>query len=439
MLIKKFINQIKFERKELTFKLFLIGTFFLASAPSIAIFFLLFPIFSGIKKNYKNLIKDKLNWILIIAGFIMISKSTVTSFLGEYQITDWNSVLNWAGLGNWIPHFLIYFGVQFYVQNPKKRSLIANSLILGTVPVIFSCLSQYFLEWYGPYELFNGLIIWYQRSREDLNTPVTGLFNNPNYTGAWLAMTWPFLLSYLIQKRKEDHKLKFFIVFVLSVLFIFTICLINSRGAFLGILASIPLIFGKGVMFWLLPLVIITFSSIVICAVPISPNNIRNIFCFLIPNNILSNFNDLSLSYENIPRLLIWGKALNLIINKPFLGWGAASFPILYFNQYGKWKGHPHNLFLELSISYGLITSILVFIFIGILIYRTFRNFHKSKISKNSYDRAWWTSVIIFLIIHSFDIVYFDARISVIFWILLAGLKGILDQPENPESTKTLL
>ena len=125
---------------------------------------------------------------------------------------------------------------------------------------------------------------------------------------------------------------------------------------------------------------------------------------------------------------------MNLILNKPFLGWGAASFPILYFNQYGEWKGHPHNLFLELSVSYGVITSTLVFIFIGILLFRTFRNFNKSKFSKNSYDRAWWTSVIVFLILHSFDIVYFDARISVIFWILLAGLKGILDQPENPKS-----
>ena len=437
MLIKKFINQIKFERKEITFTLFLIGIFFLASAPSLALFLLLFPIFSGFKKNYKNLIKDKLNWLLIIAGFIMISKSIVTSFLGESEITDWDSLLNWAGLGNWIPHFLIYFGIQFYVQNPIKRSLIAKALILGTVPVIFSCLSQYFFEWYGPYDLFNGLIIWYQRSRVDINTPVTGLFNNPNYTGAWLAMTWPFLLSYLSQKRKEDNKLSFMIVFVLCVLFIFTISLINSRGAFLGILVSIPFLFGKDVIIWLLPLLTIIFSSIVICALPIAPDNIKNIFCFLIPDNILSNFNDLSLTYENISRLVIWQKAVNIILNKPFWGSGAASFPILYFNQYGEWKGHPHNLFLELSVSYGVITSTLVFIFIGILICRTFRNFNKSKISKNSYDRAWWISVIVFLILNSFDITYFDLRISIVFWILLAGLKGILNQPENPESIKT--
>ena len=438
MFLKKTLDSIKFERKELTFKVFLLGIFFLASAPALAFLIILFPIVSGLKKNYENLKKDNLNYLLILAGFIMISKSIITSLWNTTEITNWEPFLNWAGLANWIPLFFIYFGAQMYVQNPKQRSLLAKAFILGAVPVIFSCFSQYFLEWYGPYKLFNGFIVWYQRSRTDINTPVTGLFNNPNYTGAWLAMTWPFLIAYLSEKSKECNKLKFFIVFVLSILFIFSISLINSRGAFLAILASIPLMFGQGVIIWFLPLVFIIFTSIIICAQPIYSENFRSIFCFLIPNNILSNFSDLSLTYENLSRFLIWEKALNLILDKPFFGWGAASFPILYFSQYGEWKGHPHNLFLELSISYGLITSILVFIFVGIILYKTFKKIYISKIKKNYYEKAWWTSTIIFLIHHSFDIVYFDGRISIIFWILLAGLKGVIDHPKNLESTKSL-
>ena len=249
-----------------------------------------------------------------------------------------------------------------------------------------------------------------------------------------MAITWPFLIAYLSQKRTEGIKLKFLIVFVFSVLFIFSISLINSRGAFLGILASIPLMFGKGVIIWFLPLVMIIFSTIFICSLPITPENVKNIICFLIPNNIQSNFNDFSLTYENLSRFLIWDKAINLILDKPFFGWGAASFPMLYFTQYGEWKGHPHNLFLELSISYGLITSILVFIFIGILLYRSFKKIYISKTNNDYYEKAWWASTILFLIHHSFDIVYFDARLSIVFWILLAGLKGILDPPKNLES-----
>ena len=140
----------------------------------------------------------------------------------------------------------------------------------------------------------------------------------------------------------------------------------------------------------------------------------------------MTNFNDFSFSYENIPRLMIWKKSIYLISQKPLLGWGAATFPIIYLSQYGEWKGHPHNLFLELSISYGLLTSFLIFTFIGILIYKTYIKVSKGLKSKDFYARSWWTSAIVFLILHSFDIVYFDLRISIIFWIFLAGLKGIL-------------
>ena len=436
MQLRILVRTINSLKTDLEFKIFTLGIFFLASAPSVSFLLLLFPTISGLRKNYKDLKKDKLNYLLLSAAFIMIAKSIITSYLGSDDIKDWESSLNWAGLGNWIPHFLIYCGSQRFVQSSDQRSLIAKSLILGTVPVIFSCFSQYFLGWYGPYKLLNGFVVWYQRSRADLNQPITGLFNNPNYAGAWLAMIWPFLLSYLSQKRKNSPKFEFITVFALSILFVAAISLINSRGAFLGALASIPLVFGQGVIFWFLPIVSLTFLSIFICTLPTAPENIKSIICFLIPNNILTNFNELTFRIENLPRVIIWGKAFNLIAQKPFFGWGAATFPILYFSQYGDWKGHPHNLFLELSISYGLVTSLLIFTFIAILLIKTFKKIYVEKISGNYFERAWYTSIVVFLILHSFDIVYFDARISLLLWILLAGLKGVLNQTKNLESIK---
>lgn len=430
MSIKKFINQIQTFSFYLEFRLFLAGLFFLASAPSVALLLFLYPIFIGLKKNYKNLLEDKLNYFLIAASIIMTSKSIFTSLKDLNQLEGWDSILNWAGLGNWIPLFLIYFGVQIYVQNPKQRALSSKALILGTVPVIFSCFSQYFLDWYGPYELFNGFIIWYQRTRTELYQPITGLFNNPNYTGAWLALIWPLLLNYLSQKKKDGSKTKFTIVFCFSVFFIIAIGLINSRAAWLGILASIPLLFGHSVIIWLIPLLLFILFSILFCALPIFSENIKDFACFLIPKNVMTNFNDFSFSYENLPRLMIWKKSIYLISQKPLLGWGAATFPIIYLSQYGEWKGHPHNLFLELSISYGLLTSFLIFTFIGILIYKTYIKVSKGLKSKDFYARSWWTSAIVFLILHSFDIVYFDLRISIIFWIFLAGLKGILNNDQ---------
>ena len=53
-------------------------------------------------------------------------------------------------------------------------------------------------------------------------------------------------------------------------------------------------------------------------------------------------------------RLSQWGVALQLIAERPWLGWGAAAFSVLYPLRTGKWHGHSHNLPLELAVSSGV-------------------------------------------------------------------------------------
>jgi hypothetical protein len=53
--------------------------------------------------------------------------------------------------------------------------------------------------------------------------------------------------------------------------------------------------------------------------------------------------------------------------------------------------------------------------------------FHnKNKIDINYIDRAFWTALFFFLISQLADIQYFDGKISLITWILIAGLKNII-------------
>ena len=44
------------------------------------------------------------------------------------------------------------------------------------------------------------------------------------------------------------------------------------------------------------------------------------------------------------------------------------------------------------------------------------------------FERAWWASIFSFCFTQLFDIQYFDARLSITSWILLSGLKQILDE-----------
>ena len=94
------------------------------------------------------------------------------------------------------------------------------------------------------------------------------------------------------------------------------------------------------------------------------------------------------------------------------------------------WRGHPHNLILELAVSYGYPVTILILLTISTLLIKSSKLVFNNKSQNNKYfsfEKAWWTSIFIFLISQLVDVQYFDGRISIVFWILLAGLKTIID------------
>ena len=130
-------------------------------------------------------------------------------------------------------------------------------------------------------------------------------------------------------------------------------------------------------------------------------------------------------------RINLWNNALRIIAQKPLFGLGAAFFPILYEFYYqpkSYTEQHTHNLFIELSASYGILVSLTILIFILSLIYLSFRKLRNSDIKEKDLliDRSWLASTFVLLISQMNDITYYDGRISVIFWILLSGLRNII-------------
>ena len=72
------------------------------------------------------------------------------------------SSLSLVGLANWLPFF--WRGFNTLTTKTKKKS--RTILISGSFPVILTGFGQYFFNWNGPLDLFNGLIVWYQKPIE---------------------------------------------------------------------------------------------------------------------------------------------------------------------------------------------------------------------------------------------------------------------------------
>ena len=118
-------------------------------------------------------------------------------------------------------------------------------------------------------------------------------------------------------------------------------------------------------------------------------------------------------------------------------GWGGSTFSYLHdkYENLLRLKGnfipayHSHNFVLELAHNFGLPLAILfsltIFIFIsraGNLIY--LKDF---KQDDRIFNKAWFLSVLVFLIMHLTDVTFYDGKISILICLLFAGLKNIIN------------
>ena len=53
--------------------------------------------------------------------------------------------------------------------------------------------------------------------------------------------------------------------------------------------------------------------------------------------------------------------------------------------------------------------------------------------ASNIFDRAWWASSFILLVLHGADIPFFDSRLNIVGWVLLAGLRCLIMPPHLNE------
>ena len=421
------IISLKEFKDDIEYNFFLLGVFFLASAPFIGCIILLYPLAKGILKKRSEIFQDRHNIALFFVSMIMILKCSIGQINQQNNLNYWDPTLNWIGLLNWIPLFLCFIGFQPYINSVKKRLILSKVFLASSVPILLSGFAQFFFKLNGPYQLINGLIIWYQRPIR--GGGLTSIFNNPNYAGGWLTLIFPLALAIVFINRKRGYKVKSIISLFICVTFTICIVLTNSRGAWIGLIVSIPIVLGRITLFWLMPLILITTATILVTFIPNVPLDFQGFIKQFVPEKVFSKFSEIFLNLKSFPRLDIWKNSFFFIINRPFLGWGASTFSILYLNKTNLSNNHAHNLFLELAVNYGILVSLAIFLTIfSILLFSYFIIFKKENNLEMIIDRSWWAATFVFILSHMYDVLYYDLRISISSWIFIAGLKAIINE-----------
>lgn len=418
---------------------FYFGLFFLPSAVPISIIFLLFSLVVSFSKDFKTIFKDKIN-IFFLLSCLFLFFSSLLNFIDKNSINNIsnNSSLTFIGLFNWIPLIIAFIGFQKYLLSSIDRKRCIIALISGSIPVIFSCFSQSLLNWYGPMDTLFGLIVWYQRPIDGI-TGITGLFNNPNYLTAWLNIIWPFCIGLVFFDKKNIYKFifKFFLIICVSLLIILT----ASRAGWLCLFLPLFLIHNSKIKKWILS--ILPFISLIILNLyfPIFGIRFQTLLQEIIPKGIWINFTELEYKYLDISRIGIWKNAMNFISENPMFGHGSRSFTTLFLNATGFWKGHAHNLPLELMVNYGIPATLFVLLPITYLIYIAYFRLYIKNYKFNKYtilDKAWIISLTSLVLMHLVDIQYFDGRISIAGWILIAGTRNIVLNYRKTDDKKSI-
>ena len=165
-ILKEYLTIIKLDfrnsKNKIGLKLFHVGILLLAAAPSISFLLLTISSIFGSLKRRENYFFDKYNIPFLLASILMIINCVIITINADF-INNQNPYLAWIGILNWIPFFWCFWSFQIYLNNGMLRIKAAKCFLIGSLPVLFSGFTQHFLGWYGPYEILNKFIIWYQR------------------------------------------------------------------------------------------------------------------------------------------------------------------------------------------------------------------------------------------------------------------------------------
>lgn len=142
------------------------------------------------------------------------------------------------------------------------------------------------------------------------------------------------------------------------------------------------------------------------------------------------------LNITDDPRVGLWKIALDLIQQRPWLGWGLGSFKFLYpprlIDPEYQNVFHPHNIWLLLGAEAGLLVMIVVTLMVAFVCYRAVRyGFLRESGSSElqqyrqeeraiatAYLLAFWGCIGFAL----FDITFYDVRTNALNWTILAVL-----------------
>jgi len=346
--------------------------------------------------------------LLLIIGFMILSS------LFAYSRPD-----GFLHLANFLPYVWFFAIAPLVLHHPDHWRQMATALVITLLPLNLLSLVEYGLK--SPaLPLAWQTIPWIEALRLAPHRGRASVtFDHPNAYASYLVLVFGLGLGLLLMQRKDRGDRATLPNQNLWLLLATFSCLIGifASGSRNGLLVAVSQI---GIFLFFTRINPKLLLSGVVGMVAI----LGGALVFGIGGRSLS-----PAEWGDDPRLGAWGVALDLIRERPWLGWGPGNYQLVFpprtFDPVNYPKMfHPHNIWLLLASEMGLIVMALVTIFVGYGCYRAAQTWLSGKLSATdrsvllAYGLSFWGCVAYGI----FDVTLYDGRVNVLNWLLLAGL-----------------
>lgn len=330
-------------------------------------------------------------------------------------------------LGNFLPFFFFFAVVPLVLTRIEDWRQVATDLVITIIPINLASLGQYWLR--SPFlPIPWQQIPWIEAIRL---APHRGramvTFDHPNAFASYLVILLGLGLGLLVSELSQPRKpgeLKATAWWKSRLLWI----AIGTGSCLLGIFTSGS---RNGLLVALVQLGAVVLMMLARANLKLVLGGLAGMG-LVVGSAAVFGIGGRSLApadWTNDPRLATWAIALDLIRERPWLGWGLGNFKLLFpprtFDPVNYPKMfHPHNIWLMLAAETGLILTFLISLLVGYLCYRATRLWLSRQLSpaENGILLAYLLGFLGCLLYALFDVTLYDGRIHLLNWLMIAGL-----------------
>ncbi len=302
----------------------------------------------------------------------------------------------------WSCLFLAYLSAStvLFSRRRLRSAILCMTTVTGVVGGI--AVGQYLLREYAGWHLddmfweavdrFVYGLLQIPVSNEDFGARVSGTFNNPNLLAAYLVLTIPFSIAFVLTGTRSKPKATARMALILAVYALgFSFC----RGGYLAFIAVgglLLLIYARRrfvmtvlTVMYIVLLIPNTISNRLISVIPSGGDASADSMVetlpegdFELPDKLQQLEQDVTVSYQDDQsvsmRFVMWKRVIKSVAERPLFGAGAGiQTTQKTLSEAGLNFKHSHNLILEILAQGGIVSLLLFIGVLGLLAQRGFR------------------------------------------------------------------